>query len=488
MISDVDVSLKKPSSCPVGSGFHNGKPPNVQGFDALDTEIRACPWPYYDWLRSVPDRRIYKLPQEDNFYLVHRYEDICAVMSDPDSFSSQVFHDREIPFFPMMKGNEHKRIRNALQGLFSASSTKILTPLIHSTVNERTAALLQQSQPIELMNDWATRIPLKVIAVLLGHADDELSLRKLHEQAVALNTEAFPVGGTGHRQTTKSGKNHGLRNFFEMLRALPTLGGLLRELGFKGVNELNQYLGGGKTPEDTPRQARLDAGTWRRKRLIIELIYQFALLFRKGLNNKNSNSVVSSLLAAHSAGEVSFIEMMMAALIVVLAGYGTTSNLLACGVWRMSWQPGLLQKLRDNPTLMDAYVEELLRCYGPLQRTARRTTTSITLGGSVLPKNAQLILLLGAANTDPLRFQQPEIFNFESANQKSHIAFGRGIHTCLGSALARLQAQIALSCFVRHVQNVQIEPKGERFIVNRDTGMYGFEGLHLQLKPSVISE
>ncbi len=470
------------SVCPATTGLHNEARPHAQGFDALDPLIRAQPWPYYEWLRELPERRVYKLPQETNFYLVHRHEDICAVMSDPDTYSSQVFHDREIPFFPMMKGAEHRRIRDALQGLFSAKSTAELTPLIENTVERRTLELLQHPQPCELMADWATRIPLHVIASLFGHPVDEASLRILHDQAVALNTEAFPVGGTGERQAQATSPWHKVQVAIEMTRALPALLGLLSQLGLKGVLELNRYLGGAQLPEDVPRQARKDAGTGRRKRLVVELIHHLSQLFRRGLKQPDGASVVSSLLTAHRAGQLSFIEMMMAALIVVLAGYGTTSNLLACGVWRLAWQPGLLQTLRDNPALMEPYVEELLRCYGPLQRTARRVTRPIQLGGQALPQNAQLILLLGAANTDPLRYKNPLQFDFENSEQSPHIAFGRGIHTCLGSALARLQARSALSSFVQHVQEVRTVPGGTNFIVNRDTGMYGFEQLQLQLQ------
>jgi cytochrome P450 len=472
----------RPTHCPAATKLHCEAAPQAHGFDALDPLIREQPWPYYEWLRAHPERRIYKLPQEHNFYLVHRYEDVSAVLSDPDTFSSQIFPDREIPFFPMMKGAEHRRIRDALQGLFSAKSTAQLTPTIEAAIEKQIKTLLSRPQQVELMESWATRIPLRVIASLFGHPTDDASLSRLHDQAVALNTEAFPVGGTGERQITPFNAVHAIRMAVEMARATPSLVGLLRQVGPRGMLELNRYLGGAELPQGTPRQARKDANTGRRKRLVVELIHHLAKLFGRGLEQPDGASVLSSLLSAHRQGQLSFIEMMMAALIIILAGYGTTSNLLACGVWRMAWQPGLLERLRDHPTLIPPYVEELLRCYGPLQRTARRVSRSVQLGGQSLPQDTQLILLLGAANTDPVRFTNAERFNFERDEQTSHIAFGRGIHTCLGSALARLQARLALTSFVQHVESVQTLPNGTDFIVDRDTGMYGFEKLHLQLR------
>lgn len=472
----------RPAACTAATNLHCEAAAVVNGFDALDPRAREQPWPYYDWLRASSQRRIYKLPQEFNFYLVHRHEDVSAVLSDPDTFSSQVFPDREIPFFPMMKGPEHRRIRDALQGLFNAKSTAELLPTIEVAVHTQTQTLIRRGPTVELMEDWATRIPLRVIASLLGHPGGDASLSRLHDQAVALNTEAFPVGGTGERQAASFNPVHALRMTFEMMRALPSLASLLYHLGPAGMVELNRYLGGAEPPQGTPRQARSDANTGRRKRLVVELILQMARLFRRGLVQPERASVVSSLLDAHRMGQVSFIEMMMAALIIVLAGYGTTSNLLACGVWRMAWQPGLLEKLRDNPALISAYVEELLRCYGPLQRTARRVSRAIELGGHSLPQDAQLIVLLGAANTDPMRYANAEQFNFERNETTSHIAFGKGIHTCLGSSLARQQARLALTSFVQQVESVRIVPDGTEYIVNRDTGMFGFEKLHLQVR------
>jgi cytochrome P450 len=460
-------------------------PPSViTQFDALDTDIRAQPWPYYRWLQASPERRIYKLPQESNFYLVHHHDDVAAVLMDPDTYSSQIFRDREIPFFPMMKGAEHRRIRDAVQVLFTPRTTAALEPVVRGIVQRHTQALLAAGAcgaAVDLMDSWATRIPLEVIATLFGHPVDAASLAELREQAVALNTEAFPVGGTGEREPRAASWRARCREGIELARALPHIAGLLRKLGTAGVRELNRYIGSAQLPADAPRQAATRGNPGRRKRQVITLIHRLAGLLQAGLRAADDGTIVSLLLARHRQGELSEVEMMMASLIILLAGYGTTSNLLACGVHRLACTPGLITRLRGDAAAMSAFVEELLRYYGPLQRTARRTTRSVTLGGVQLPAHSQLIVLLGAANADAAAFVQPQDFDIARADVHHHLAFGKGIHKCLGAPLARLQAGLALGAFVERITQVDVEAHSVAFITERDTGMYGFERMQVRL-------
>jgi cytochrome P450 len=456
----------------------------ITQFDALDADIRAQPWPYYHWLQASPERRIYKLPQEQNFYLVHHHEDVAAVLMDPDTYSSQIFRDREIPFFPMMKGTEHRRIRDAVQVLFTPRTTATLEPVIRGIVERRTQALLAagaRGEAVELMDLWATRIPLEVIATLFGHPVDAASLTELREQAVALNTEAFPVGGTGERAPHAASWREQCRHGLEVAWALPHIAGLLRKLGIAGVRELNRYIGSARLPADAPRQAATRGNPGRRKRQVIVLIHRLAGLLQAGLRAGDEGTIVSLLLARHRQGELSVVEMMMASLIILLAGYGTTSNLLACGVYRLGSTPGLLARLRGDAAAMSAFVEELLRYYGPLQRTARRVSRDVTLGGVRLPAHSQLIVLLGAANVDAAAFERPFDFDIARDDVRQHLAFGKGIHMCLGAALARSQARLALTAFVERVAQVDVAMDSIEFITQRDTGMYGFECMPVRL-------
>ncbi len=451
--------------------------PRVTAFDALDPVARANPWPYYEWLHRHGAEGLYKLPHESNFYFVHRHEDVARVLLDPDTFSSQIFHDREIPFFPMMKGEEHRRIRGVLQSLFTPGTVRQLAPVISRVAQRHTQALLRAGT-CDLVEAWASKIPLDMICALVGYPDDPSHLSVLRQQAVALNTEAFPVGGTGERQPAAQGGWRALAGMARQLSLLPPVVRLCRLIGVGGVRELSRYIGSSRVPEGCPRQRVSRGDPVARQRLIIAFLEDVARLFKQHIAQPDPGKIVSLLVDSHLQGKISLVEMIMAVLIVLLAGYGTTSALLGCAVYRLAREPGLLDKLQREPEALDPFVEELLRYYGPLQRTARRVEREVELGGTRLPKNAQLIVLLGAANCDPRKFGHPLHFDPERGNAAQHLAFGKGIHVCLGAQLARQEVRIALACLVGQIRSVELDPgRAPQYIVDRDTGMYGFESL-----------
>src|SRR5687767_278598 len=96
--------------------FH--KIQDIKEFDALDPSVRENPWPYYDWLRTIPENTVYHLPQEENFFLVHRYEDVKTVFADTENFSSKIIPSERTAFPALMDGIEHARIRDVMAEIF----------------------------------------------------------------------------------------------------------------------------------------------------------------------------------------------------------------------------------------------------------------------------------------------------------------------------------------------------------------------------------
>lgn len=458
-------------------------PGRIEQFDALDNEIRANPWPYYRWLQQHPQRRIYKLPFEENFYLVHHHDDVVHVLMDPLTFSSQIFHDREIPFFPMMMGDAHRRIRGVVQTLFTPGAIRSLTPAITRVVQRCTGDFLRAGGG-DCVALWAGMIPLAVIASIVGHPDDDRSLARLREQAIALNVEAFPVGGTGERDAVQQPVLKRVIDSARLLALAPQALRLLTLIGASGAAELQRYIGSRELPADAPRQYVSRGDTVQRKHQVLRLLVRLAELFRAHVRHPDPDQVISRFVQSHRDGQISMVEMMMACLIILLAGFGTSSSLLGCGVYRLASDPALYSALKSQPERIDGFVEELLRWYTPLQRTARRVTAPVELGGTRLPKDAQLIVLLAAANMDEARFQTPYAFDAGRAYAAQHIAFGKGIHVCLGAPLARLEARLAFSHLLERTRSLHIGPLATpSYIVDRDTGMYGFERLQIVAEP-----
>ena len=117
--------------------------------------------------------------------------------------------------------------------------------------------------------------------------------------------------------------------------------------------------------------------------------------------------------------------------------------------------PAQLAMLKEDPSLIPTAVEELLRYDSPVQRTARITNTEVEMGGKMIPKHALTVAAIGAANRDPAQFSDPDRLDI-TRRDNNHVAFGFGIHFCLGAPLARAEAQIALETLLRRMPRIAL--------------------------------
>ena len=166
--------------------------------------------------------------------------------------------------------------------------------------------------------------------------------------------------------------------------------------------------------------------------------------------------LLSALLAAEEAGDkLSLDEVYGMCILLLVAGNETTTNLIGNGLLALLRNPAQLEILRDDPSLLEGAVEELLRYDSPVQFTSRFVLEDTELNGHKVEAYQQLIVLIGAANHDPEVFAEPERLDVTRTDVR-HLAFGHGIHYCLGAPLARLEGQVALGALIERYPNLRL--------------------------------
>jgi cytochrome P450 len=183
------------------------------------------------------------------------------------------------------------------------------------------------------------------------------------------------------------------------------------------------------------------------------------------------------------------LEVVHPATFLFGAGQETVTKLLGAAVQTLCERPEFQQTLREDPALIPVFIEEALRIQSPTKidfRLARKTTT---LGGTRIKAGTVLMLCLGAANRDPRKFANPDEFRLDRKNVREHIAFGRGIHTCAGAPLARVEGRITVHRMLDRMRDIRISeahhgPAGERRYDYEPTFLLrGLSELHIEFDP-----
>ncbi len=190
------------------------------------------------------------------------------------------------------------------------------------------------------------------------------------------------------------------------------------------------------------------------------------------------------LIAAHDEGvdTLSEDELLGNLILLFIAGHETTTNLIGNGMLSLLRHPGELQRLREQPALMPSAVDEMLRFESSVNMVPRHTVAPYTIGDTVIPADQTVFFMTGAANRDPSVFADPDRFDI-ARSPNPHLAFGAGIHYCLGAPLARLEAEVAFGRLLqRHPRLSLLDPAPRwRSLIN----LRGLEALALRRSPSV---
>ena len=169
------------------------------------------------------------------------------------------------------------------------------------------------------------------------------------------------------------------------------------------------------------------------------------------------DDLLSDLLAVQDGSDrISPAEVVSLAMLLLVAGHETTVNLIGNGTLALLRNPGQLDRLLESPELVPGAVEELLRFDSPVQISQRIVTEDMELSGRKVRTGDEIVLMLGAANRDPAVFTDAAALDVTRADAHRHVAFGGGIHHCLGAALARLEGQVAFAALFSRLGRLEL--------------------------------
>jgi cytochrome P450 len=335
---------------------------------------------------------LFHAPPPFDGWLIFDYDAVKRALNDHELFSSRVPAPRN--WFIFFDPPAHSKLR----GLISRAFTPKSITAIESHIRELSGQLLDQAlrqSEFDLAAELSVPLPMKVIARMIGIPPTDWERFKRWSDSMLKLSYARQGGDEA----------------VEVGREFTAVSG-----------EMNEYL----TQIIAQRRA------------------------------KPQEDLLTRLIEAEMEGEsLSQEEILGFFQLLLIGGQETTTNLINNAVLCFLENPDQLALVRSNPELLPSAIEEVLRYRSPLQWVMRTPRRGVEMHGQVIPAGKLVLPMIGSANRDPKHFSEPNRFDVKR-NPNPHIAFGQGIHSCLGAALARMEARIALGDFLRLVPEFEL--------------------------------
>ncbi len=336
------------------------------------------------------------------FYTLSRYDDVANALRDIETFSSQYGQG---PHFTEPQGMlcdppQHTHLRGLLQQAFTPKTIEALRVPVQRLADELIDDIVSRGGTFDLHDDFAFPLPVVIIAGLLGVPEEDLTRFK--------HWSDIQVAAMGSQDPSRYAAEQQAFSAY-LLEHLRTRRAALAR--------------GAAAPED-----------------LLTLI--------AGARNADGTALPES-------DRLSLLTQLL------VGGNETTTSLITNLLWRLLEVPARWRALVEDPSLTEAAIEESLRFDPPVLGLYRNTTRDINLHGVTIPANSKVFLNYAAANRDPAVFDQPDDFDLRR-ERKRHLAFGLGVHFCLGAPMARLEAEIALTTLTQRLPDLELEGPGER--------------------------
>ncbi len=396
------------------------------GATLADPVIQAQPSDFYRAMRTEDPVHF---DEKLGLYLISRHEDLQTVLRDPATYSSKAGYEAQYAkgfyeefkqilirdgggfFFDAIMEDppEHTRVRRLMEKAFTAHRVATLEPAITVRVVELIESVIATAArdgQVDVVDKFAVPLTTAIIAEQLGITQLEAS--KIQRWSLAVVAQ----------------------------------------------------ISGMQTREQMHENAQQ----------ICEL-QNFIIARMKEREIAPGEDMISDLVHAQTedGGRLTFAEVVSLVRALLIAGNETTSSALGSLFQVLATQPNVLKTLQgavDDERLMNRFVEELLRYEPPVRGLSRMTTREVMLGGKLLPAGAHMLILFGSGCEDEKEFPSPHDFDLNRSNLSRHLAFGAGIHRCVGASLARMEIKVAAREVVRRMDHIQlaVPPEEIRYI------------------------
>jgi len=387
--------------------------------------IRANPYPFYETLRTQDPIH---WDAEMGFWVFTRYDDIASLYLDERFSRAQGLmrnferlheHEKQIAqpvyhsfsktvFYSDPPGHTH--LRSLMNHAFTPRYVERLRPFIQQTVND---LLDSANDEIDVIQALAYPLPVMVIAELIGlPASDRDKFKNWSD-------DLFAILGT-----VKNKPQH------------------LLERAAQSLGEMTEYI------KDLANKRRENIGED-----LLSILLSVSDVDGCPVPHHSSGQLIREPVASATLTE----EELVANINILLStGHETTTHLIGNGILALLQHPDQLKLLKENPALLDSAIDEILRYDNPVQITYRSALEDSEIKGKLIRKGDLVNTILGSANRDPERFNNPNTFDI-TRSEGRHLSFGLGIHYCIGAPLVKLEAEIAFETILHRFPNLQLK-------------------------------
>ena len=374
-------------------------------------------------------------------WVVSRYQDVSDILHNHDDYSSKgrVLHlinkldpevQKRLPLLQLhfatglahSDAPEHKRLRGLLAQAFTPKVSEAMRPITRDVVARQLSGLRKSS---DLICDVFTPVPALVVGRLLGSSEEDIP--DLIRWAGAIN-------------------------------GLYEKGGLIDPQKAIYAEEMLQEIRSFVTRLANERRVMRDNG-----------------------NLDSSSDVLAGLVSAETQGDsLSDSELVSTVVTLFVAGHETTTHLLGNGMLALLNSESEMKKIQENPDLIPKAVDEMARFDGSVPRSWRITKKEMAISGLTIPEGQLVLPILSSANRDVNEFINPDLFDITRDSRK-HLAFGRGVHVCLGAPLARIEGQEIVKQLLSKFPNITLNAKVNELVWRKDVALRGLEALPVLL-------